>query len=85
MAPLSSPACPFHCISERPQVDTSNGGNADIDSNWDEAIDSFDGMGLPEELLRGIYSYGFEQPSAIHQRAIKPVAMGHGDLSGQER
>jgi hypothetical protein len=28
--------------------------DADIDSNWDEAIDTFDGMELPEELLRGI-------------------------------
>lgn len=32
-------------------------------------------MGLPEELLRGIYSYGFEKPSAIQQRAIKPVML----------
>lgn len=30
-------------------------------------------MGLREELLRGIYGYGFEKPSAIQQRAIVPV------------
>ena len=30
-------------------------------------------MGLKEDLLRGIYSYGFEKPSAIQQRAIKPL------------
>ena len=30
-------------------------------------------LGFREELLRGIYSYGFEKPSAIQQRAIKPV------------
>jgi hypothetical protein len=30
-------------------------------------------MGLREDLLRGIYAYGFEKPSAIQQRAIKPV------------
>ena len=30
-------------------------------------------MGLREELLRGIYAYGFEKPSAIQQRAILPV------------
>ena len=32
-------------------------------------------MNLKEDLLRGIYSYGFEKPSAIQQRAIKPLLM----------
>ena len=39
-------------------------------------------MDIPEELLRGIYSYGFEKPSAIQQRAIKPTMMGR-DLIAQ--
>ena len=39
-------------------------------------------MELPEELLRGIYSYGFEKPSAIQQRAIKPTMLGR-DLIAQ--
>ncbi len=30
-----------------------------------------------EELLRGIYAYGFEKPSAIQQRAIVPSIKGH--------
>merc|ERR1719223_2002929 len=33
-------------------------------------------MDLKEDLLRGIYAYGFEKPSAIQQRAIKPTLMG---------
>lgn len=33
-------------------------------------------MGLKEELLRGIYAYGFEKPSAIQQRAIIPILKG---------
>merc|ERR1711872_110758 len=33
-------------------------------------------MNLKEELLRGIYAYGFEKPSAIQQRAIIPCIMG---------
>jgi translation initiation factor 4A len=33
-------------------------------------------MDLKEELLRGIYSYGFEKPSAIQQRAIMPIIKG---------
>ncbi|KAJ2645053.1 RNA helicase [Coemansia sp. RSA 1694] len=35
--------------------------------------ESFDAMGLKEDLLRGIYAYNFERPSAIQQRAILPI------------
>ena len=33
-------------------------------------------MDLREELLRGIYAYGFEKPSAIQARAILPSCTG---------
>lgn len=33
-------------------------------------------MGLKEELIRGIYAYGFEKPSAVQQRAIVPIIKG---------
>ena len=33
--------------------------------NWDESVDKFDDMGLKEEVLRGIYGYGFNKPSPI--------------------
>lgn len=33
-------------------------------------------MNLKEDLLRGIFAYGFEKPSAIQQRAIMPVIKG---------
>jgi translation initiation factor 4A len=39
-------------------------------------------MELPDTLLRGIYAYGFEKPSAIQQRAIKPAILGR-DLIAQ--
>jgi len=48
-----------------------------IQSNWDEVVDNFDRMELSENLLRGIYAYGFEKPSAIQQRAILPCIRGH--------
>jgi translation initiation factor 4A len=35
-----------------------------------QAVASFDEMGLQDELLRGIYAYGFEKPSAIQQRGL---------------
>ena len=45
-------------------------------------VDSFDDLDLQEGLLRGIYSYGFERPSAIQQRGIRPVLEGR-DTIGQ--
>ncbi|KPM02266.1 DEAD box ATP-dependent RNA helicase I-like protein [Sarcoptes scabiei] len=39
-------------------------------------IPDFDAMYLNEDLLRGIYSYGFDKPSAIQQRAIRPIIRG---------
>lgn len=47
-----------------------------IETNWETVVDSFDDMNLKEELLRGIYAYGFEKPSAIQQRAIVPCVKG---------
>lgn len=41
-----------------------------------EVCDDFKKMHLHEDLLRGIYAYGFENPSAIQQRAIKPIVRG---------
>ena len=38
-------------------------------SNWDE-------LEIETNLLRGIYSYGFEKPSPIQKKAIKPIIMG---------
>lgn len=41
-----------------------------------KVLPTFDAMGLREDLLRGIYSYGFEKPSAVQQRAIDPIVNG---------
>ncbi len=41
-----------------------------------KVVSSFDAMNLREDLLRGIYQYGFEKPSAIQQRAILPIVSG---------
>lgn len=44
--------------------------------------ESFDEMNLPDELIRGIYTYGFEQPSKIQQLAIVPMS-SHTDILAQ--
>ncbi|KAI5078794.1 hypothetical protein GOP47_0006465 [Adiantum capillus-veneris] len=56
------------------QVLTGEGD--EISSTWNEVCETFDEMGLHENLLRGIYAYGFEKPSAIQQRGIVPFAKG---------
>jgi translation initiation factor 4A len=43
---------------------------------------TFDDMELPENILRGIYGYGFQTPSEIQKRGIKPIAEGR-DLLAQ--
>tara|TARA_B100000795_G_scaffold267335_1_gene251961 strand:- start:2298 stop:3467 length:1170 start_codon:yes stop_codon:yes gene_type:complete len=50
----------------------------DIINNYD----SFEDLDLKDNLLRGIYGMGFEKPSAIQQKAIKPFIEGH-DLIAQ--
>ena len=49
-----------------------------------QVYDTFDDMDLKEDILRGIYSYGFEVPSSIQQRAIKPLVDG-SDLIAQSQ
>ena len=55
-----------------------------LETNWDEKVSSFDSLDLKEDLLRGIYAFGFERPSEIQQLAIKPVLMGR-DIIAQAR
>jgi len=39
-------------------------------------INSWDDLDLNRNILRGIYAYGFEKPSPIQQKAIKPIING---------
>lgn len=42
----------------------------------DHVIHSWDELEIEPKILRGIFAYGFEKPSPIQQRAIKPVIEG---------
>eukprot|EP00923_Selenidium_pygospionis_P027261 GHVN01048983.1.p1 GENE.GHVN01048983.1~~GHVN01048983.1.p1 ORF type:complete len:221 (+),score=26.99 GHVN01048983.1:93-755(+) len=57
---------------------------AEIDANFEEDVEDFDSpqLALDQDLLRGIYNYGFEKPSAIQKRGILPILEGH-DTIGQ--
>jgi len=60
---------------------SDGGGGVKIETNWDTVVESFDLMGLNDNLLRGIYAYGFEKPSAIQQRGIMPILAGHDTIA----
>jgi ATP-dependent RNA helicase len=53
--------------SDEPHFDAP----ADVD-----VVATFESMGLKQNLLRGIFEYGFEKPTAIQQRAIVPMISG---------
>lgn len=47
----------------------------ELETDYGE-IENFDQLNLKENLLRGIYSYGFEKPSAIQKKGILPMIKG---------
>lgn len=49
-----------------------------------EKITNFDDMNLKEKLLRGIYAYGFENPSEIQSKGI-PLMLKGGDMIAQSQ
>jgi translation initiation factor 4A len=49
-----------------------------------EPIKTFDELGVSEKLLRGVYAYGWEKPSAIQSVAIRPLMAGR-DVLGQAK
>lgn len=77
-APESSPEADNPAGEE---VETSNEGAGEISTNYTEVHETFDDLNLRDELLRGIYAYGFEKPSAIQQRAIMPMIRGRDTIA----
>jgi translation initiation factor 4A len=51
--------------------------NNNNDNSEIKSFESFDSMNLNENILRGIYSYGFEYPSVIQKTGIVPIIGGH--------
>jgi ATP-dependent RNA helicase len=65
--------------TERRVVQTLNDDLKNVEFETSEEVEvtpTFDALGLREDLVRGIYAYGFEKPSAIQQRAIRPIVKG---------
>jgi len=50
-------------------------------TNWEESVEKFDDLGLKEDVLRGVYGYGFVKPSPIQQKGILPVIQGKDTIA----
>jgi translation initiation factor 4A len=64
---------------------SKSASNTDEECNTEYSsieIENWDDLNLNTDLLRGIYAYGFEKPSPIQRRAIKPIVDGK-DLIAQ--
>lgn len=58
--------------------------NSEIIQDELKMYETFDEMGLSDQLTRGVYSYGFENPSKIQQLAIVPMSK-HTDILAQSQ
>jgi translation initiation factor 4A len=56
-------------------------GSSVVETKDVKVYESFDEMPLPTDVLRGIYAFGFEKPSAIQTKAIVPIIDGHDVLA----
>ena len=63
-------------LTETSIDETSNneGTNEILDPSY--IIDSWDDLEIEPSILRGIYAYGYEKPSPIQKKAIKPIISG---------
>ena len=60
---------------ETKNEETKNEENRNEEENSEYNFTSWDNLGISEDLLRGIYAYGFEKPSPIQMKAIKPIML----------
>lgn len=79
---VATPASePEPVAAVEPKSDDTEGKAESAEEYKIKVFTSFDDMGLKDELLRGIYAYGFERPSAIQQRGIMPIVEGHDTVA----
>jgi superfamily II DNA/RNA helicase len=55
---------------------TANIQNNDTESETETVFETWDELDIKPDLLRGIYNYGFEKPSPIQRKAIRPIIEG---------
>ena len=61
-------------MSTENEVNETSNNEEVTESSYE--IKSWEELELDTNILRGIYAYGFEKPSPIQEKAIKPIMMG---------
>ena len=56
--------------------DTNNISNIEEDFDNSFMIETWDDLDIDSNILRGIYASGYENPSPIQKKGIKPIIMG---------
>jgi len=76
---VPSPPSPERLIGED-QLGVGVGGEVEVEVEDTEAsyfeVQTWDELELDHSILRGIFAYGFENPSPIQKKAIKPLMDG---------
>ena len=63
-------------MSNEKQFESESGSEINGIDDTSYEINSFDELDIDSDILRGIYAYGFEKPSPIQKKAIKPIIAG---------
>jgi translation initiation factor 4A len=72
----------FDLSTQKQQQQQQQQQEFENDNKSSQQVNKFDDLNLKNDLLRGIYAYGFEEPSDIQKKAILPVINGN-DLVAQ--
>ena len=76
----ATPAAPTPDVPQPPLAKVPDADNEEPETV--RVIEKWDEMELPENVLRGVYAYGYEEPSPIQKRAICPM-LSSRDLIAQ--
>ena len=69
-------------LIEKNIATTVGGDESLLVSQSEEAIVTFDDLGLSKEVLHAVHDLGFESPTPIQERSI-PVVLSGKDMIGQ--
>jgi len=68
-------------VVQASQEDQDNKEDDFESSEWTEVCEKFEDMKLKDELLKGIYEFGYDKPSNIQQRGIVPCIKCHDTIA----
>ena len=55
----------FQSSGKKEKEKPGDGDDGYLEPNWHKTFGTFEGMGFEEEVLRGIYAYGYTKPNEI--------------------